>query len=66
MNTEQKRNHALDKHAASLQLQPRKPQTNAYSKNFTVSPPASDSDKVQSDRIRLCVGIRNNRGRFKR
>jgi len=47
-----------DKRANSLKLQPRPKQTNSW-RHFEMSKPATDIDIVQSERMALCVKLRN-------
>ena len=47
----QKRNIAGDKRAASLKLQPRKPQANMYCKSFELAPALTDIDHVEINRF---------------
>lgn len=63
--SEQKINHDLVRRANSLLLKPRKPQTNAFSKNFTILPPTTDIDIVSARRMTMCCDAKYNRGRFR-
>lgn len=55
----QKRNIAGDKRAASLKLQPRKPQTNSYGKGFEFRAALTDIDHCERNRIQQCIDMRN-------
>ena len=55
----QKRNIAGDRRAASLKLQPRKPQTNSYGRGFELSPALTDIDHCERNRIQQCIDMRN-------
>ena len=55
----QKRNIAGDRRAASLKLQPRKPQINSYGKGFELSTALTDIDHCERNRIQQCIDMRN-------
>jgi len=59
-----KRNHALDRRAASLSLRPRKRQTNFYSKGFYIDSPLTDIEITEHQRKIMCADAAHT-GRWK-
>lgn len=55
------RNVELDAKANRLKLRPTKPQTNIFSRNFTVEKAKTDAEIVAGERICLCIELRNRR-----